>query len=83
MLEALHAAEERIVAFLLSLSRRYQKLGYAASHFALRMTRQRHDLIVLQMRDRRDSELPKAGLMGASSRLSSRARVIFRVRANK
>ena len=35
-------AEQRIVAFLLSLSRRYQKLGYAASRFALRMTR--HDI---------------------------------------
>lgn len=32
-------AEQRIVAFLLSLSRRYQKLGYAATRFALRMTR--------------------------------------------
>lgn len=30
---------------------------------ALRMTRQRHDLIVLQVRDRREAELPKAGLM--------------------
>ena len=35
-------AEQRIVAFLLSLSRRYQRLGYAASRFALRMTR--HDI---------------------------------------
>lgn len=32
-------AEQRIVAFLLSISRRYERLGYAASRFALRMTR--------------------------------------------
>ena len=33
-------AEQRISAFLLSLSRRYQNLGYAASRFSLRMTRE-------------------------------------------
>lgn len=33
-------AEQRISAFLLSLSRRYQKLGYAATRFNLRMTRE-------------------------------------------
>ena len=33
-------AEQRIAAFLLSLSRRYQKLGYAATRFNLRMTRE-------------------------------------------
>lgn len=33
-------AEQRISAFLLSLSRRYQKLGYAADRFSLRMTRE-------------------------------------------
>ena len=34
------AAEQRLAAFLLSLSRRYQRLGYAASCFVLRMTRE-------------------------------------------
>ena len=33
-------AEERLAAFLLSLSRRYQKLGYASTRFTLRMTRE-------------------------------------------
>jgi CRP/FNR family transcriptional regulator len=33
-------AEQRIVAFLLSLSRRYERMGYAASRFSLRMTRE-------------------------------------------
>jgi len=33
-------AEQRIAAFVLSLSRRYQRLGYAAAKFSLRMTRE-------------------------------------------
>lgn len=33
-------AEQRLAAFLLSLSRRYQRLGYAADRFLLRMTRE-------------------------------------------
>jgi CRP/FNR family transcriptional regulator len=33
-------AEQRIAAFLLSLSKRYQKLGYASTRFSLRMTRE-------------------------------------------
>lgn len=33
-------AEERVAAFLLNLSERYRHLGYAASEFVLRMTRQ-------------------------------------------
>src|SRR6185503_16446535 len=33
-------AEQRLAAFLLSLSRRYQKLGYASARFSLRMTRE-------------------------------------------
>ncbi|MBI4196160.1 MAG: fumarate/nitrate reduction transcriptional regulator Fnr [Betaproteobacteria bacterium] len=33
-------AEQRIAAFLLSLSRRYKRLGYAAERFNLRMTRE-------------------------------------------
>jgi len=33
-------AEQRLAAFLLSLSRRYQRLGYAGDRFVLRMTRE-------------------------------------------
>ncbi len=33
-------AEQRLAAFLLSLSRRYQRLGYASARFSLRMTRE-------------------------------------------
>jgi len=33
-------AEQRLAAFLLSLSRRHQRLGYSASRFMLRMTRE-------------------------------------------
>jgi CRP/FNR family transcriptional regulator len=33
-------AEQRLAAFLLSLSRRYKRLGYAADRFILRMTRE-------------------------------------------
>lgn len=34
------SAEQRLAAFLLSLSRRYQRMGYAADRFNLRMTRE-------------------------------------------
>jgi CRP/FNR family transcriptional regulator len=34
------SAEQRIAAFLLSLARRHQRLGYSASRFVLRMTRE-------------------------------------------
>ena len=33
-------AKQRVAAFLLSLSKRYQRLGYAANRFSLRMTRE-------------------------------------------
>jgi CRP/FNR family transcriptional regulator, anaerobic regulatory protein len=33
-------AEQRLAAFLLSLSRRYQRMGFAADRFVLRMTRE-------------------------------------------
>jgi CRP/FNR family transcriptional regulator len=33
-------AEERLAAFLLSLSRRYEKLGYASTRFSVRMSRE-------------------------------------------
>jgi CRP/FNR family transcriptional regulator len=34
------AAEQRLAAFLLSLSRRHRRLGYSDTHFTLRMTRE-------------------------------------------
>jgi CRP/FNR family transcriptional regulator len=34
------SAEQRLAAFLLRLSRRYQRLGFAADRFVLRMTRE-------------------------------------------
>ena len=34
------SAEQRLAAFLLSLSRRYQRMGFAANCFVLRMTRE-------------------------------------------
>ena len=34
------SAEQRLAAFLLSLSRRHQRLGFSASRFVLRMTRE-------------------------------------------
>jgi len=34
------SAEQRLAAFLLSLSRRYQRLGFSASRYTLRMTRE-------------------------------------------
>jgi CRP/FNR family transcriptional regulator len=33
-------AEQRVAAFLLSLSKRHQRLGFSATHFVLRMTRE-------------------------------------------
>jgi CRP/FNR family transcriptional regulator len=33
-------AEQRLAAFLLSLSRRFQRLGFAPNRFVLRMTRE-------------------------------------------
>jgi CRP/FNR family transcriptional regulator len=34
------SAEQRLAAFLLSLSRRYERMGYDPRRFVLRMTRQ-------------------------------------------
>jgi CRP/FNR family transcriptional regulator len=34
------AAEQRLAAFLLSMARRYKRLGFSESRFALRMTRE-------------------------------------------
>jgi CRP/FNR family transcriptional regulator len=59
-------AEQRIAAFLLSLSRRYQNLGYAATRFSLRMTRDEIGSylgLTLETVSRFFSRLQKQGLL--------------------
>ena len=61
-------AEQRLAAFLLSLSRRYQKLGYAATRFSLRMTREEIGSylgLTLETVSRLFSRLQKDGLITA------------------
>ena len=64
-------AEQRLCAFLLSLSRRHQKLGYAADRFHLRMTRE--DIgsylgLTLETVSRLLSRLQRDGLIVARQR---------------
>jgi CRP/FNR family transcriptional regulator len=64
-------AEQRLAAFLLSLSRRYQRLGYAADHFVLRMTRE--DIgnylgLTLETVSRLMSRFQREGLLVAQQR---------------
>jgi CRP/FNR family transcriptional regulator, anaerobic regulatory protein len=64
-------AEQRISAFLLSLSRRYQNLGYAATRFSLRMTREEIGSylgLTLETVSRLFSRLQKDGLIAAHQR---------------
>ena len=64
-------AEQRLVAFLLSLSRRYQKLGYAATRFSLRMTREEIGSylgLTLETVSRLFSRLQREGLISAHQR---------------
>jgi CRP/FNR family transcriptional regulator len=64
-------AEQRIAAFLLSLSRRYQKLGYAAARFSLRMTREEIGSylgLTLETVSRLFSRLQREGLLSAHQR---------------
>jgi CRP/FNR family transcriptional regulator, anaerobic regulatory protein len=61
-------AEQRIAAFLLSLARRYEKLGYASTRFNLRMTRE--DIgsylgLTLETVSRVFSRLQRDGLIAA------------------
>ena len=61
-------AEQRLAAFLLSLSRRYQKLGYAATRFSLRMTREEIGSylgLTLETVSRLFSRFQKDGLLAA------------------
>ena len=64
-------AERRIAAFLLSLSRRYEKLGYAKLRFSLRMTRE--DIgsylgLTLETVSRLVSRFQREGLLAAHQR---------------
>lgn len=64
-------AEQRIAAFLLSLSRRYERLGYSADRFNLRMTRE--DIgsylgLTLETVSRLMSRFQRDGLIAAHQR---------------
>ena len=64
-------AEQRIAAFLLSLSRRYHRLGYAATRFSLRMTREEIGSylgLTLETVSRLFSRLQRDGLIAAHQR---------------
>ncbi|HEX2830459.1 MAG TPA: fumarate/nitrate reduction transcriptional regulator Fnr [Burkholderiales bacterium] len=61
-------AGQRLAAFLLSLSRRYQKLGYSATCFSLRMTREEIGSylgLTLETVSRLFSRFQKDGLLSA------------------
>jgi CRP/FNR family transcriptional regulator, anaerobic regulatory protein len=64
-------AEQRLAAFLLSLSRRYQRLGFAADRFILRMTRDEignYLGLTLETVSRLLSRFQKEGLIGVHQR---------------
>ena len=64
-------AEQRIAAFLLSLSKRYQRLGYSSTRFGLRMTRDEIGSylgLTLETVSRVISRMQKAGSIGAHQR---------------
>jgi CRP/FNR family transcriptional regulator len=64
-------AEQRIAAFLLSLSRRYQKLGYAAARFSVRMTREEIGSylgLTLETVSRVFSRLQREGVLAAQQK---------------
>jgi CRP/FNR family transcriptional regulator len=65
------AAEQRLAAFLLSLSSRYQRLGFAADRFILHMTRQEIGSylgLTLDTVSRVLSRLQREGLIGVHQR---------------
>ena len=65
------AAEQRRAAFLLSLSRRYERMGYAASRFTLRMTREEignYLGLTLETVSRLFSRFQRDGLVGVQQR---------------
>ena len=64
-------AEQRLAAFLLSLSKRYQKLGYAATRFSLRMSREEIGSylgLTLETVSRLFTRLHREGLISAHQR---------------
>ncbi|MNC86405.1 Fumarate and nitrate reduction regulatory protein [compost metagenome] len=64
-------AEQRLAAFLLSLSRRHQRLGYSASRFVLRMTREEignYLGLTLETVSRIMSRFQREGLIGVRQR---------------
>ncbi len=64
-------AQQRLAAFLLSLSKRYQRLGYAATRFSLRMTREEIGSylgLTLETVSRLFSRLHREGLLSVHQR---------------
>jgi CRP/FNR family transcriptional regulator len=64
-------AEQRLAAFLLSLSRRHQRLGFSASRFVLRMTREEignYLGLTLETVSRLFSRFQREGLIGVQQR---------------
>ncbi len=64
-------AEQRLVAFLLSLSRRHQRLGFSSSRFVLRMTREEignYLGLTLETVSRLLSRFQREGLIGVHQR---------------
>jgi CRP/FNR family transcriptional regulator, anaerobic regulatory protein len=65
------SAEQRLAAFLLSLSRRYQRLGFSANCFVLRMTREEIGSylgVTLETVSRLMSRFQRAGLIAVHQR---------------
>jgi CRP/FNR family transcriptional regulator len=65
------SAEQRLAAFLLGLSRRYQRLGFAADRFVLRMTREEignYLGLTLETVSRLFSRFQREGLLEVKSR---------------
>ncbi len=68
------SAEQRLAAFLLSLSRRYRRLGFAANRFVLRMTREEignYLGITLETVSRLMSRFQRAALISVQQRAVS------------
>jgi len=64
-------AEQRLAAFLLSLSRRHHRLGYSANHFVLRMTREEigdYLGLTIETISRLFSRFQREGLIGVQQR---------------
>ena len=64
-------AEQRLAAFILSLSRRFQRLGFAANRFVLRMTREEignYLGLTIETVSRLFSRFQREGLLGLQQR---------------